>query len=524
MAKINFSMKLRYWIIIATLILVPLLGGVFIFWNNSNDISKFETEIIERKNINQTISLTGNIKPVRQVDLAFEKTGKVSKVMIDVGEQVNAGDFLIGLTNQDLNSQFFRNQAILEAERAQLKELKAGTRSEEINIQDAQVTDNQLALQNTEESLINSLKESYITADSAVSNGFDKILEHPNSQNAQIAFITNNFVLEQEAEQQRRAVELMLNNWKKSLDNLNQDSNLQSHFDKAQANFSQIRDILNKANILVKGASTPLNPAIPQSTFDNWHSAISSARTSINSGINSLTVANQQLKDAKANLNISLSQLESKQAGATENQINIQKAKIKQAKAEINNTQTQITKTILRSPISGTVSQQEAKIGQLAQAGSILVSIISDDSFEIETFIPEADITKVNINNKAEITLDAYGPDINFGAQVIKIAPAETIIDGVVTYKTTLSVDAPPIFLKSGMTANIDLITAERKNIIAIPRRAIFTEQGKYWVELLKNNQEQKIAITTGLLVGNGLIEIKSGLKEGDQVITFTKE
>ena len=85
----------------------------------------------------------------------------------------------------------------------------------------------------------------------------------------------------------------------------------------------------------------------------------------------------------------------------------------------------------MHSPISGIITRQDAKIGEIASAGVSMISIISDKQFEIESNIPEADIVKIKVGNEAKLTLDAYGDDLVFAARVISINPAETFVEGV---------------------------------------------------------------------------------------------
>jgi RND family efflux transporter MFP subunit len=184
------------------------------------------------------------------------------------------------------------------------------------------------------------------------------------------------------------------------------------------------------------------------------------------------------------------------------------------------NLEVQISKTVLRSPISGVVTKQDAKVGEIAPAGVILVSVISNARYEIEANIPEADIAKIKIGDRAEVTLDAYGSDVIFPATVSKIDPAETIIDGVATYKTTLQFDTNDDRVKPGMTANTDISGQKRIGVLFIPGRAISTKDGVKTVNLVEEAVTREVIVTTGLRGSNGDVEILSGLKEGDRVKT----
>jgi len=199
-----------------------------------------------------------------------------------------------------------------------------------------------------------------------------------------------------------------------------------------------------------------------------------------------------------------------------------QEAKVRAAKASVNNYKSQIEQTIIRSPIDGLVTKQEADIGETISANTPITSVISLAKFEIETNTPEVDVAKVKLGDIAKVTLDAYGNDVIFETHVIDVEPAETIIDGVTTYKTTLQFNEEDDRVKSGMTANIDIMTAERKNVIAIPQRAVIKkDEGRFVRIVNKKDEISEISIETGLRGSNGTIEITRGINEGDKVVTF---
>ena len=150
-----------------------------------------------------------------------------------------------------------------------------------------------------------------------------------------------------------------------------------------------------------------------------------------------------------------------------------------------------------------------------------VISMIGESGLEIEVDVPEADITKVKVGNEAVITLDAYGDDIKFKGNVVFIDPAETVIQDVVYYKVKVSlVDNENYEIKPGMTANVDIVTAEKDNVLVIPGRAVKQNDTKY-VEVLEEGVPQRREVKVGLRGDGGLVEIISGLKEGEEVITF---
>jgi HlyD family secretion protein len=174
---------------------------------------------------------------------------------------------------------------------------------------------------------------------------------------------------------------------------------------------------------------------------------------------------------------------------------------------------------VLISPIDGVVTKQEAKVGEIMAANTIVVSLISESQFKIESNVAEADIAKVKIGNLAIVTLDAYSNDVIFEAGVVAIDPAETMIEGVATYKTTLHFTHEDKRIKTGMTADIDIVTDQRENVIVVPIRAIITKNGDTIVQILKEKKPVETKVKTGLRGSDGNIEIIEGLSEGDKVV-----
>ena len=122
----------------------------------------------------------------------------------------------------------------------------------------------------------------------------------------------------------------------------------------------------------------------------------------------------------------------------------------------------------------------------------------------------------------AQITFDAYGQDEKFEASITNISPAGVITDGVPTYKTIFSFAEKSDKVRSGMTANIDVVTKVYENVISIPARAVKNVKGEKKVKVLtnkaKNTVEEKV-VKTGARGVNGEIEIKEGVNVNDIIV-----
>lgn len=176
------------------------------------------------------------------------------------------------------------------------------------------------------------------------------------------------------------------------------------------------------------------------------------------------------------------------------------------------------------APINGIVTAVNADIGELAQSGSTLITLLGTaDQFEIVMDIPEADIAKVHVGQQSVMTFDALGEDDVFSGKVYRINPAEKLIEGVVFYeaKVVLDVASDISAIKPGMSANVTINTANVTNALFIPKRAILEDtEGKY-VRIPKdtNGNYDRRSVTVGLYGDDGSAEILSGLNENETVI-----
>ena len=268
---------------------------------------------------------------------------------------------------------------------------------------------------------------------------------------------------------------------------------------------------------------TTAGSALSQTTIDTWRGEAATARTNVGIVVSNLLAADEKLKTAESNFSLANQELVLKKAGATNEQIQAQEAQVEKAEANVLSYRAQLSKTILRSPINGVVTRQNAKVGEIISANSVLVSIISEFNFEIEVDVPEVDVAKLELGDTAKATLDAYGDDEIFTAIVVAIDPAETFIEGVPSYKTTLQFKEENGRIRSGMTANLDILTDKKVGVIVIPQRAVIAKNGSKFVRVVVKEDIIEKEIKTGLRGSYGNIEVLEGLSEGEKVITFMR-
>ncbi len=485
----NWIKRHKTWSIIIGLIII----GVFwylIAGGKNNVIPTFV--LVEKGNLKQEVSVTGNVKPMSEVDLAFERGGRVASLNVAVGNKVYAGQYLASVSNADLI-------ANLDQTKANLKKVTVGLGD----------SANQIALvfSQSETSLINTIKDSYTKADDALRNKIYSLFNDPVKYNAKLAFSTDTF-LQEDIEDGKDYMSDSLDSWYRTLSKVNISLDLVTNYNVAKTNLISLKSLLDKCAEAVNSLTVESSGAT-QTQIDTWKLNISTARTNVNTALDTLISSFNSYNTADLAVKVS------------KNSTLAEEANIEQAQASVASAEAELAKSIIRSPITGVITKVDIKLGEIVSASKNILSIISYGDYEIESFIPEADISKIKIGNQAKTTLDAYGDGVIFETLVTKIDPASTVIDGVPTYKITLRFINSDDRIRSGMTANLDILTAEKNDILVIPARAIYSKDNLKYVKVLgEDNQVIENEVEIGLRGSDGKVEIIFGVNENDRVVT----
>jgi len=543
---------------ITIVIIAGIIGlsiGTYAYFSGSKKQNN-DGVLVSRMDLIQEVTATGKIKPAENVDLAFERGGKISGVYAKVGDRVEAGKILVSTESTDYSAQVSQAQALLSAQEAKLAELKRGSRPEELQIQESTVTNADLAKSEAEQNIETVKNKAAASLDDAYNNLLTASQDGAEYGKSALFFATDlqyahysqSYQLGSDiASAKESAIFEFLgtakagNFAKEFIGQLNGGAYgqmLSAVSDPSQQNIetagksivSSLRSIKAILDIIPVNETLTVaekaNLDLTKNTLNTKISVLTAKQKAIEvqktTNSNSLAIAQAALVSANNNLTSAKDGLILKKAGTAIEQIRAQEATVAQARASVQNAAAQLGKTVIKAPITGTISKLDIKVGEMVTPMASVVSMISDGKFEIETNISETDIAKVKISDSSKITIDAYGNDVIFEAVVTAIDPAETLVNSVATYKVTLQFKMDDARIKSGMTANIKLNSQERQNVIAVLDSAVVTRGTDKFV-LINNGSpspEQR-KVETGIKGVNGYIEIISGLSEGERVINF---
>lgn len=178
------------------------------------------------------------------------------------------------------------------------------------------------------------------------------------------------------------------------------------------------------------------------------------------------------------------------------------------------------------APFSGTVASVGIKTGESTNSSvnttdvsSGTITLISPKDYEVVLKVPEVSIAKLTVGMTVDITLDAYGDTEIFPGIITTINPAETLVDGVPVYETRVVFTKEDPRIRSGMTATATIVTNKKEGVLAVPANMIqSTKNGSVVNVLIDDKKTEARQVTTGIRGSDSMIEIITGLVEGDRV------
>ena len=212
-------------------------------------------------------------------------------------------------------------------------------------------------------------------------------------------------------------------------------------------------------------------------------------------------------------------------------QLALEKAQVKQAEASLNSAQTELSYTEIKSPVNGIVISKAVEVGQTVAASFStpeLFSVAEDlTKMQIEASVVEADIAKVKEGQPVRFSVDSYA-DEYFHGTVVQVRNEAVTTSNVVSYTVVIEIDNSEMKLKPGMTANVEIITADVKDALLVPNQALrfYMDEGpdakRYqdrgvWV--IKDGKPTRVSVKIRVSDDANTEIISDELKPGDLVI-----
>lgn len=453
---------------------VVVLGAIAFFSSRGNN-DDIELLVIAKGDFVQEVSVSGKVIAAQDVDLSFSDTGRVVSLPARVGAKVVAGQALASLASESLISQ-------LRAAEADLALKRAETRNTGVNLDE---------VRREQDTLVKSAHRKLLSTG---------LVAVPASSNYTATAPTISGLYDGGEGTYRISVERSVNPGKYELEVFG---------------LEHVLGVVIEDDEPTKLGTRGLYVAFPSTigTYNGttWEVTIPNAKSS------SYLANYNAYQEALRTRDVAIANAEAELRGGPGG--SVAEAGVQRAEAEVANIRASIGERTIRAPFSGVVTAVDVELGETASANTPAVSLISAGALQIESFVPEVNISLIEVGDIAEATLDAYGTDVLFTARVVSIDPAETIRDGVSTYRAIMQFEETDERILTGMTANVRIKTDEREGVISVPQGLVIGRDGKKYVRVQVGEEIEEREVTTGAVSSLGNIEILSGLSEGDSVV-----
>ncbi|MFQ5750568.1 MAG: efflux RND transporter periplasmic adaptor subunit [bacterium] len=169
----------------------------------------------------------------------------------------------------------------------------------------------------------------------------------------------------------------------------------------------------------------------------------------------------------------------------------------------------------IRAPIAGVVAKRHIKTGNMVNLNQPVFKIVDFEHLIANLFVPEVEIRKIKIGQRAELNFDASNGTV-FAGYVERISPIVDPNSG--TVKVTITVKDKSTHIKPGMFARVRIIYDTHQNSLLIPKQAVLSEDGSEVVYTIQDSMATKRLVKTGYAT-ESMVEIVEGLSLGESVV-----
>lgn len=519
----KFPIQLTKKRIIWTIIIL-LIGGLISYnivrpKDNSENIL---TDTVKKQDLKQTVLATGQVVSSTDLSLSFKVSGVVAKINVKEGEIVKSGQVLGYLEQKDQIAVLTQARGALAQAQANYKKVLEGASSEEIVVAQKAVDAAEVAVGNAQVSLDNTIKQQETAAKNAYSALLNSTLAAVASTanaGSATASISGTYM---GVEQGQYKIKIYSDGYGKRFQILGLET-----FD-GEVRLTPVP--MGKQGLHISFSGTIYNndewtvtiPNTLASTYVVNYNAYQAALRTQSSNVDS---AKATVKNAEVALDQAKASLALKRAQARPAEQDAAKAQILSAEGQVLAAQAALENAIIRAPLGGTITEVDIKPGELATALQPVMVLQDVGNLHIEANISEASIAYVREGQAVEATFDALGPDKIFIARVQTVNPASNVVSGVVNYKITALLEKIDN-IRPGMTANLSILAGEKPGVLAVPQRAVL-QNGKKVVRVVDDPKKKtfhEVEVKLGMEADGGLVEILSGLEEGQEVVTFIKK
>lgn len=503
---------------------------------NTSGETSYVLASVQKGTLIVSTSGTGQVSTSNQVDIKPKASGDVTWVGVKAGDAVRAGQALAQINNTDAK------QAIVDAEQSIVQaklQFQKDSAQAPIDYQKLleALEDAKKNISTTYNDTFNTISNAYLDLPGAVTGmqnilfGYDfsqtksqwniDVFRSSSSDSGTIRTFAD--TAERDYKTARAKYDQAVLDYKTLTRYSNNDDLeklLASSIDTTTAIAQTLQGEINLLDAVADDASTHGRTISPTVTTmrTNVRSYLSTANSNLSALLNqqkSLDATKKTIRDDERNIEIykigNLTGDNPISLQSSRYSIADQERKLQQLKDDLSN-------YVITAPFAGTLAALNMKRFDTLSTGSSVATLITNQKIA-QLSLNEVDATKIKLGDKATLTFDAID-GLTLTGEVAEIDAVGTVTQGVVSYTLKIGFDSQDERVKPGMSISAAIITDAKQGVLLVPNAAV-KSNGEQYVEVMENNVPRNQTVETGLS-NDTMTEIKSGLKEGENVVTQT--
>lgn len=453
-------------------------------------------EVVERGDFQMRISATGNLEPLLDVEVKAQVEGEVIKLHVDDGDYVETGQVLVELDPELYQEELKQARADVSAAEAQLTQadlnikLRKERLESELTQAEAAVKMAQANLETSQATTITQISQTETDIQTMRNALAEDQIE---LEQANIAFEQAELALaEQESSRQSAEVDLKTAVSELERNKSLYEKNLVSKKALEDAESRHANAVTQRENAMKRVESQKKTVLSRERTISARESAISTRKATLEQQHINLENLKKMREKAEEEDRLQLENTETRWQELSLT-INNEKLLTEQSKvsadanllrrqSSLKNQNERLEWTTIKAPMAGTVTLLAIEEGEIVTSGRSafsqsppLMTIADLSRMVVKTYINEVDMERLRLNQRAEIKVDAY-QEKKYEGRVYEISPSGQEQDNIISFEVMIEVVGSPEELRPGMSADVDIITYEEKNVLLLPLDALIKQ------------------------------------------------
>lgn len=490
-----------------TFVGIPLLLIVIsIIIPNHFDETTDVIETVKQDTITKTVLATGTVTSTVDLNLSFNGSGTVSTINVAVGDVVKKGQVLASLNAKSELGSLLQAQGALKYAQAQLQRTLEGATSEEVALAQVALDTAKKDLDNAEQTQNTLVKNAYRallnSTPEAVTSG---------ASSANVPTISGIYSGDVEG------------------------SYIISPYSSGSGGYFSLSGLEGGTGEISTTKATPLGSKGLFIQFPSGYSASGNVFTvtlpntkaatyvtNLNAYNSALETKASALSSAQSLVSQREAELNLKRAAARPADIAAKEADVLAAQGRVASAEALYEDKIVRAPADGTITKIDIELGESPTPKEAVIVLQDIADLYLEANVNESDVSLLELGQKVTFTTDAFGPEQSFVGTLSHIDPAPTTNGSVVNYKIKARIDEGADMIKTGMTANLSVLIAQKVGVRILPMRFVETKDGMTGVNYIPTMKRRKTEfknVTLGMKGDGDLVEIVTGLNAGDKIL-----